>query len=57
MNTLVYEKIQYRDKKDLINAIKNAASKIDKNTIINLFDGYKSRLNKLINSEGDSINY
>ena len=57
MNDLVYKNKQYHNKKELINAINDAAVKIDKNTTINLYKTYENRLIDLIKFNGYKINY
>ena len=48
MNEIIYKNKQYNNTKELINAIHDAAQKIDKKTIINLYETYSNRLIDLI---------
>ena len=57
MSYLVYQNKQYRSKKDLIEAIFLAASKIEKETILNLYRTFPNRLIKLVENRGKRIDY
>lgn len=57
MNSIVYKDKQYKSKEELIEAIYNAAEKISKEKIINLYDSFQNRMIKLIESKGEKIDY
>lgn len=57
MNLLIYKKRQYNGREELIDSIKEAASKINKQGIIGLFEKFPNRLIKLIENKGKRIDY
>ena len=57
MNEIIYKNKQYYNTKELINAIHDAAQKIGKKTIINLYETYSNRLIDLIKYNGQKIYY
>jgi hypothetical protein len=57
MNLLVYQNKQFNSRKDLIDAILEAASNIDKNAIKGLYEKFPNRLIKLIETKAKRIDY